>query len=64
MSPNFFFWQFCWNFVKKEVMQIFWEFELTSFERSLNVNFIVLLPRKGSVEDLKDHRQISLVRGL
>ena len=45
-------------------MQIFWEFELTSFERSLNVNFIVLLPRKGGVEDLKDHRRISLVRGL
>ena len=37
---------------------------LGSFERSLNVTFLILVPKKGGPEDLKNFRLISLVRGL
>lgn len=47
------------NFVgilwKSEGMGCFGEFyELESFERSVNTNFIVLISKKGSAKDLKD----------
>ena len=32
--------------------------------KSLNATFLVLIPKKGSAEDLRDLRLISLVRGL
>ena len=38
--------------------------ETGSFVRSLNATFLVLIPKKGGVEDLKDFRPISLVGGL
>lgn len=42
------FWQFCWDFVRSEVMEFCEEFhELGSFEKSLNATFIVLVPRRG-----------------
>ena len=31
---------------------------------SMDASFIVLVPKKGGVEDLKDYRPISLVGGL
>ena len=34
------------------------------FVWSLNATFLVLIPKKGGVEDLKDFRPISLVGGL
>ena len=34
------------------------------FVRNLNTTFVVLIPKKGDVEDLKDFRPISLVGGL
>ena len=37
---------------------------LGSFERSLNVTFLILVPKKGGPEDLKNFRLISLVGGL
>lgn len=41
------FWQFCWDIVKNEVMTFFMEFHDTGhFERSLNVAFIVFIPKK------------------
>ena len=59
------FWQFSWDFVNEEVMNFFRQFrETESFVRSLNVTFLVLIPKKGGVEDLKDFRPISLVGGL
>ena len=59
------FWQFCWDIVKFEVMRFFAEFHhLDLFKRSLNATFIVLIPKKGSIEDLRDFRPISLVGSL
>ena len=59
------FWQFCWEFVKNEIIGFFKEFhEKGRFVRSLNTTFLVLVPRKGGVDDLRDYRPISLVRGL
>ncbi|RVW97120.1 hypothetical protein CK203_030039 [Vitis vinifera] len=34
------------------------------FVRSLNATFLILIPKKGGVEDLRDFRSISLVGGL
>ncbi|RVW64196.1 hypothetical protein CK203_046361 [Vitis vinifera] len=41
------FWQFCWDFVKEEVMGFLKEFqEHGRFVRSLNSTFLVLIPKK------------------
>ena len=46
-------------------MGFFKEFhEKERFVRSLNSTFLVLIPKKGVVEDIKDLRSISLVGGL
>ncbi|RVX14296.1 Transposon TX1 uncharacterized 149 kDa protein [Vitis vinifera] len=59
------FWQFCWDFVKEEVMGFLKEFhEHGRFVRSLNSTFLVLIPKKAGAEDLRDFRLISLVGGL
>ena len=56
------FWQFNWDFVKDEVIGVFWEFhEHGRFVKSLNASFLVLIPKKGGAEDLKDFRLVSLV---
>ena len=34
------------------------------FVKSLNSTFLVLVPKKKDVEDLRDYRPINLVRGL
>ena len=59
------FWIFSWDFVKKEVLGFFKEFhEQSRFVKNLNATFLVLIPTKQTVEDLKDLRPISLVGGL
>ena len=46
-------------------MNFFRQFhDFGSFVRSLNATYLVLIPKKGGVEDLKDFRPISLVGGL
>ena len=46
-------------------MDFFKEFyEKKKFVRSLNATFLVLIPKKGNVEDIKDYRPISLIGGL
>ena len=46
-------------------MSFFREFhEHGRFVRNLNTTFLVLVPKKGGVEDLRDFRSISLVEGL
>ncbi|RVW19879.1 hypothetical protein CK203_110843 [Vitis vinifera] len=50
-GPNGFtmaFWQSCWDFVKGEILEMFKEFhEQSSFLKSLNNTFLVLIPKKG-----------------
>ena len=59
------FWSFSWEFVKEEVLGFLKEFyEHSRFVKSLNVTFLVLIPKKTNVEDLKDLRPISLVGSL
>ncbi|RVW38172.1 LINE-1 retrotransposable element ORF2 protein [Vitis vinifera] len=59
------FWQFCWEFVKEEIVDVFKEFyEDKSFAKSLNSTFLVLIPKKGGAEDLGDFRPISLLGGV
>ena len=56
------FWQENWDVVKVDIMKLFKEFhDKGSFVKSLNSTFIVLIPKKGEVEELKDFRLISLV---
>ena len=59
------FWQTCWDFVKEEIVDLFKEFyDQRSFAKRLNTTFLVLIPKKGGVEDLGDFRPISLLGGL
>nr|CAN69965.1 hypothetical protein VITISV_039410 [Vitis vinifera] len=59
------FWQSCWEIVKEDILGLFKEFhDQNSFIKSLNHTFLVLLPKKGGVEDLGDYRPISLLGGL
>ena len=59
------FWSFCWDVVKVELMGFFRDFhERGRFVKSLNATFLVLVPKKGGAEDLKDFRPISLVGSL
>ena len=55
------FWQFGWDVVKSDILGLFRDFhEHGRFVRSLNSTFMVLIPKSGGVEDLKDFRPISL----
>ena len=59
------FWSFSWDFVKNEVLGFFKEFhEQGRFVKQLNATFLVLIPKKQTMEDFKDFRPISLVGGL
>ena len=53
------FWQSSWDLVKEEVMGFFRDFH--EHVRSLNSTFLVLVPKEGDVEDLRDYRPIGLV---
>ncbi|RVW36854.1 LINE-1 reverse transcriptase-like [Vitis vinifera] len=59
------FWKTCWDFVKEKILELFKEFyDQSFFAKSLNTTFLVLIPKKGGVEDLRDFRPISLLGGL
>ena len=59
------FWQSCWEFVKVEILEMFKEFhEQSSFLKSLNNTFLVMIPKKGGAVDLRDFSPISLLGGL
>ena len=51
--------------MKKEVLGFFKEFhDQSRFVKNLNATFLVLIPKRQTVDDLKDLRPISLVGGL
>ncbi|RVW41291.1 Endonuclease MutS2 [Vitis vinifera] len=59
------FWQSCWEFIKEEILEMFKDFyDHSSFLKSLNNTFLVLIPKKSGAEDLRDFRPISLLGGL
>ncbi|RVW88275.1 Transposon TX1 uncharacterized 149 kDa protein [Vitis vinifera] len=59
------FWQNSWETVKEDLLGLFKEFhDQNSFIKSLNHTFLVLIPKKGGVEDLGDYRPISLLGSL
>ena len=64
-SPDGFtmaFFQKCWSVVEKDVMAFFDHFHRSSvFERSLNVSFLSLIPKKNNALNIKDFRPISLM---
>ena len=66
-GPNGFtmaFWQSCWEFIKEEILEMFKDFyKHSSFLKSLNNTFLVLIPKKSGAEDLGDFRPISLLGG-
>lgn len=56
------FLQHCWGVVKEDAMAMFKQFHRTrQFERSLNATFIMLIPKKGGAEDIRDFQPISLL---
>ena len=55
------FWQNPWDFVKSEVMNFFMDFHEHGKFVSVNATFVVLIPKSGGANDLKDFRPICLV---
>ena len=57
--------KFCWDVVKEAVMGVFMDFhQHGKFVKRLNASLLVLIPKKGGAEELKDFRPISLVGSL
>jgi hypothetical protein len=66
-GPNGFpmaFFQSCWDVLKKDIMEVFLEFQQGKFKKSLNATFITLIPKKVGVVEVKVSRPISLVSGI
>lgn len=52
----------CWDFVEKEVMEVFEAFySKNQWSKSLSTTFITLIPKKKDASEVKDFRPISLV---
>ena len=59
------FFQSCWGVVKTDILKVLNYFhELGSFEKSLNVTFLALIPKKSEAVEVRDFRPISLVGGV
>ncbi|WMV37024.1 hypothetical protein MTR67_030409 [Solanum verrucosum] len=56
------FFQAFWDTIKGDLMQTFHRFHsMQKFEKSFNVTFVALIPKKVGVNDLRDFRPICLV---
>ncbi|RVX22233.1 LINE-1 reverse transcriptase-like [Vitis vinifera] len=54
------FWQSCWEFIKEEILEMFKDFyDHSSFLKSLNNTFLVLIPKKSGAEDLRDSDRLN-----
>ncbi|WMV48293.1 hypothetical protein MTR67_041678 [Solanum verrucosum] len=59
------FFQNFWEVLKYDVMEAINQFHgRHEFERSLNANYVALIPKKSGVVELKDFRPISLIGGI
>ena len=59
------FFKACWGFLKLEIMELLANFHLQAvFEKSFNATFLVLIPKKVDVVNVRDFRPISLVGGI
>ena len=59
------FFQACWGILKTDIMAMFHHFHVTGqFEKSLNVTFITLIPKKAATVEIKGFQPISLVGGV
>ena len=49
------FYHHCWRVVEKDVLAVFEEFfQHCKFEKSLNVTFIILIPKKNDATNIRD----------
>ena len=56
------FYRHCWRVVEKDILVVFKVFfQHFKFEKSLNVTFIALIPKKNDASNIRDFRPISLV---
>ena len=56
------FYHYCWGVVERNVLAVFEEFyQYSKLEKSLNANFIALIPKKNGASNIRDFRPISLV---
>ena len=54
-----------WRVVEKDVLTVFKEFcQYSKFEKSLNITFITLVPKKNDASNVRDFRHISLARSV
>lgn len=52
----------CWDLLEGDNMKVFYQFHLKdNFEKSLNVTFIALIPKKLNAIDIKDFNLLGLV---
>jgi hypothetical protein len=59
------FFKSCWDVVKYDNMPVFMEFHSQrKLEKSFNVTFVSLIPKKAGDVDVRDFRPISLVGGV
>ena len=59
------FFQACWGILKTDIMAMCHHFHVTGqFEKSLNVTFIALIPKKAATVEIKGFQPISLVGGV
>lgn len=59
------FFQACWDVLSLDIMKVFYDFHARGlFEKSLNVSFILLIPKIPGANSFKDFRPISLVGGI
>ena len=67
-GPNGFtmaLYQECWDVIKEDLMKVFHEFHSSRLiNRSTNVTFIALVPKKDQYLKILDFRPISLVTNL
>lgn len=59
------FFQQNWEIIKGDLMALFKEFHrISSFAKSMNSNFLILIPKVEGALNIKDFRPVNLVSGV